>query len=251
MRRDGSGDTCCPVKDGRRIAVVIPAYDEEERVGRTVRGVPAFVDDVIVVDDASLDGTARAARDVGDPRVTVVRHTHNRGVGAAIARGYAEARALKADVIVVMAGDGQMDPDDLPAVIAPVLDGRADYVQGNRLDHPRASDMPLPRRIANGTIGWMTGHALGNVSLGDSQCGYTAISGDLIDRLPLDRLWPRYGYPNDLVAWIALVGGRIREVPVRPVYRGERSGIRPWHALVMVGLLVRGGVRLRLGALTR
>jgi glycosyltransferase involved in cell wall biosynthesis len=230
---------------------VIPAYDEEERIGRTVRDVPAFVDDVLVIDDASTDGTARAASDVGDARVKVIRHAKNRGVGAAIARGYAEARTAGADVVVVMAGDGQMDPADLPAVIAPVIEGRADYVQGNRLEHPRAGDMPLPRRIANGTIGWMTGHALGNVTLGDSQCGYTAISADLIGRLPLDRMWPRYGYPNDFVAWIALVGGRITEVPVRPVYAGERSGIRPWHALLMVGLLVRGGVRLRLGALGR
>ena len=233
---------------GTRIAVVIPAYDEEERVGATVARVPAFVDDVVVIDDASSDGTATAACASGDARLVVLRNASNRGVGASIARGYLEARRRGADVVAVMAGDGQMDPADLPAVVGPVVRDEADYVQGNRLEHPRAADMPLSRRIANGTLGWLTGHALAGVALGDSQCGYTAISGSLIDRLPLERLWPRYGYPNDLVAWIALVGGRVAEVPVRPVYRRERSGIRPWHALLMLGLIVRGSLRVRLAS---
>lgn len=233
---------------GLRIAVVIPAFDEEERVGATVARVPAFVDDVVVIDDASADATADAARVSGDARLVVLRNEKNRGVGASIARGYAEARERGADVVSVMAGDGQMDPADLPAVLAPVVRGEADYVQGNRLDHPRARDMPLARRVANGALGCVTGHALGGVALGDSQCGYTAISGALIDRLPLERLWPRYGYPNDLVAWVALLGGRVAEVPVRPVYRGERSGIRPWHAILMLGLIARGSLRLHLAS---
>ncbi|MCC6647141.1 MAG: glycosyltransferase family 2 protein [Polyangiaceae bacterium] len=227
---------------GLSVAVVVPAFDEEARVGRTVARVPGLVDHVVVVDDASRDGTARAAGASGDPRVTVVRHAQNRGVGAAIATGYREARRRGADLVAVMAGDDQMDPDDLPALLAPLVSGRADYVKGNRLGHPRAREMPAHRRLGTWALGRATSWAIG-APLGDSQCGYTAITGALIDALPLERLFPRYGYPNDLLSMIARSGGRIAEAPVRPVYAGERSGLRPWHVAVMLGLIGRARAR--------
>lgn len=231
---------------GKRVAVVVPAHQEEERVGATVSRAPAFVDHVIVVDDASTDGTSEAARATEDPRVVVVRHPRNRGVGAAIATGYRAARDRGADLVAVMAGDGQMDPDDLPALLGPLVDGRADYVKGNRLRHPRAADMPLARRAGSAMLGRATAWAIG-VPLGDSQCGYTAITGDMLDALDLERLFPRYGYPNDLLSMVACAGGRIAEVPVRPVYAGERSGLRPWHVTVMLGLIARARARRALG----
>src|SRR6185369_2521371 len=120
---------------GLRIAVVIPAFNEEQAIARAIRTVPRFVDDVVVVDDASHDETSmRAARAAAD-HVTVVRHEANRGVGAAIVTGYRRALALGADVVAVMAGDGQMDPADLPALLAPICTGAADYAKGNRLRH--------------------------------------------------------------------------------------------------------------------
>lgn len=228
--------------DGRVIAVVIPAYEEAARIGATIRRVPAIVDHVVVVDDASSDGTKERAIETGDPRLLVVSHGANRGVGAAIARGYREARARGADVIAVMAGDGQMDPLDLPALIAPLLEGTADYAKGNRLVHPRASDMPKLRKAGTTVLGWATAWAIG-VELGDSQCGYTAVTGELVDRLDLGTMFPRYGYPNDLLSMIAEAGGRIVEVPVRPVYAGEGSGLRVWHVSVMVGLIARARLR--------
>lgn len=226
-----------------RVAVVVPAFQEERLVGQTLRSIPGFVDDVVVVDDASRDDTSAAATRVGDPRVTVIRHAENRGVGAAIVTGYKAARKKRADVVVVMAGDGQMDPVDLPALIAPIARGEADYVKGNRLVHPEARQMPLVRRLGTRAFGAMTARAIGHDSLGDSQCGYTAISGALLDRLPLDAIWPRYGYPNDLLGWAAVRGARIREVPVRPVYATEASGLRPWHGLVILGLVARARLR--------
>ncbi|MCS6900751.1 MAG: glycosyltransferase family 2 protein [Myxococcales bacterium] len=228
-----------------KIAVVIPAYREAGLIGRTVRGIPPWVHEILVVDDGSDDGTDRATLAVPDPRLRLLRFSKNRGVGAAIAAGYALARRQGADVIVVMAGDAQMDPVDLPHVLAPILEGRADYVKGNRLLHPCAGDMPLLRRLGTQVLGRWTSWATG-LSLGDSQCGYTAIAGSLVDRLPLDRLYPRYGYPNDLLSWIALKGGRVVEVPVRPVYAGERSGLRPRHLLVIGSLLIRAAVRRRI-----
>src|SRR5690349_17239896 len=117
-----------------RVAVVVPAYNEHANIADTVGGIPDWVDAIIVVDDASRDDTAAAVPTA--PRVTIVRHDENRGVGAAIMTGYRRALAAGADVAVVMAGDGQMDPRDLPELLAPIADGRADYVKGNRFLHP-------------------------------------------------------------------------------------------------------------------
>jgi glycosyltransferase involved in cell wall biosynthesis len=229
-----------------RVAVVVPAHNEERWIGETVRRMPAFVDHVVVVDDASRDATAREAAQAGDPRVEVIRHPDNRGVGAAIVRGYRRARALGAGVAAVMAGDGQMHPDDLAAVASPVARGEADYVKGNRLAYPGAfRAMPLPRLAGTAALAVLTRVAAGLPALADSQCGFTAISSGAIDALgaDLDALWPRYGYPNDLIGAVARRGLRIAEVVVRPVYRGEASGLRPWH-LATIGFVI-GRVAIR------
>lgn len=223
-----------------RLAVVVPAYNEELWIAETVRRMPAYVDHVIVVDDASRDATARAAMAAGDPRVEVIRHPENRGVGAAIVTGYRRARALGAEVIAVMAGDGQMDPDDLPAVALPVAREEADYVKGNRLAHPGVwRTMPPARLAGTAALAWLTRQAAGLDRLSDSQCGYTAISARALDTLgaELEDLWPRYGYPNDLIGALARHGLRIAEATVRPVYRGEASGLRAWH-LATIGWLI-------------
>ena len=232
------------VLSGRRIAVVVPAYDEARWIANTVRAMPAFVDLVVVVDDASRDATAALVEALGLPGVHVVRHADNRGVGAAIVSGYRRARALGAEVIAVMAGDGQMHPDDLPCVLEPIVRGEADYVKGDRLHHPAVwSLMPLGRIAGDLVLSWLTRMTAGLPRLSDAQCGFTAIDADALDALDLDRLWPRYGYCNELIARVAAAGLRLGEVVVRPVYRGERSGLRPWHALTYGLVLGRAGLR--------
>jgi len=119
--------------EGKSLAVVVPAYDEEELVATTIRGIPDFVDRIIVVDDASRDGTADAARAAGDARVEVVTHERNAGVGAAIVTGYRHAVAEGLDVVCVMAADNQMDPDDLGGIALPVVRGEVEYAKANRL----------------------------------------------------------------------------------------------------------------------
>jgi glycosyltransferase involved in cell wall biosynthesis len=226
------------VLEGARVAVVIPAYREERWIAETVRSVPDFVDHVVVVDDASDDRTSDEARSAGDSRLVVLRHADNRGVGAAILTGYGQARALGADVAAVMAGDGQMDPADLRAVVSPVARGEADYVKGDRLRHPSVwRDMPWKRLAGTAALAWATRRAAGLSSLSDSQCGYTAIGARAIDCVLREGMWPRYGYPNDLIGTLARNGCGIREVPVRPVYRGEASGLRVWH-LATIGYLI-------------
>lgn len=230
--------------DGARIAVVVPSYNEARWVGETVSTMPAFVDDIIVVDDGSFDDTARRAAQAGDRRVSVVRHDENRGVGAAIMSGYRAAQARDAQVIAVMAGDGQMHPDDLCRVVRPVALRDHDYVKGNRLGHPDVlHTMPLGRLTAGVVLGWLTGLAIGRPGLSDSQCGFTAISARALASIDLDAIWPRYGYPNDLLGEIARAGLSIGEVSVRPIYRGEESGVRPWHVGTVVFLLARAALR--------
>jgi glycosyltransferase involved in cell wall biosynthesis len=236
-----------------RVVVVVPAWDEAPRIARVLRGVPHWVDAIVVVDDASRDGTADAARAVGDPRVEVLIHSRNRGVGAAIATGYRRAAALAGgprDAFAVMAGDGQMDPGDLSSLVAPIARGEADYVKGDRF-RSRADVMAMPaaRLVGGVAFSWATSLAIG-VPISDSQCGYTALAGEACARLDLDALWPRYGYPNDLLSQLALRGLRIAEVPVRAVYADEVSRLRPRHVPVVAALVARAWVRRLNGRLS-
>jgi glycosyltransferase involved in cell wall biosynthesis len=220
------------------VAVVIPAYQEARLIGPTIASVPPSVAEIIVVDDASDDGTSEAALGAADPRVVVVRHEANQGVGAAIYTGYQHALHGAADIFVVMAGDNQMDGADLPRLLAPILEGRADYVKGNRLLHAEVTAMPRLRRWGTRTLAWLTTLAAGTV-LGDTQCGYTAISRKAALGLRWDQLWPRYGYPNDLLIHLISRGHRICETSVRPVYATEQSGLRVWHFFSILGVIAR------------
>jgi glycosyltransferase involved in cell wall biosynthesis len=218
----------------RAIAVVVPAFNEAYLIERTLRGIPAFVSLIVVVDDASWDATAERALAVGDPRVVLVQHSVNAGVGAAISTGYRVAFERGADVCAVMAGDGQMDPTDLPALLAPVLSGEVAYAKGCRLSYPGARErMPWTRWLGNWGLGLLTRLATG-LSVRDSQCGYTALARHAADVLPIERMWPGYGYPNDLLGMLADMSLPIREVTVRPVYADERSGVGLRHAFFVV-----------------
>jgi glycosyltransferase involved in cell wall biosynthesis len=240
------------VLEGFRVAVVVPAFNEEALIRKVLATMPQFVDRVVVVDDASTDGTAAVLRAASSDRVKVLRHRENRGVGAAIVTGYREALAAGADVIAVMAGDAQMHPDDLERLVRPVVARTADYAKGDRLHHPEVwRIMPAARLMAGHVLSWMTRTAAGLPALSDSQCGYTAISSKALEAIDLDALWPRFGYPNDLLGQLAAAGLTVADVPVRPLYGDEKSGIRPWHVAVICGLLLRVVMRRGRGALRR
>ena len=206
--------------DGKRVAVVVPAFDEEQLIGTTLAGIPEFVDKVIVVDDASRDGTATAAATTGDGRVEVVTHERNEGVGAAILSGY--------DVTCVMAADNQMDPADLEAIAGPVARGEVDYAKANRLFTGRAWELiPRTRYLGNAVLSLLTKIASGYWHVADSQSGYTAVGRDTLELLDLDRIYRRYGFPNDMLVHLNVINARVRDVPSQAVYGvGETSGIR-------------------------
>ena len=228
--------------EGRRIAVVVPACDEERLIARTLRAMPDCVDENLVVDDGSTDRTPERVLAVLDARIVLIRHLANRGVGAAIATGYRAAFERGADIAVVMGGDGQMDPHDLVNLVTPILRGEADYAKGNRLAHPELRAMPLLRRAGNTVFSALTRIATG-LSNADSQCGYTALARTASRRLDLERLWPGYGYPNDLLARCGRAGLRVCDVTVRPVYGDEESGIGLWEGLVVIpSVIVRAFV---------
>jgi glycosyltransferase involved in cell wall biosynthesis len=234
---------------GLEVAVVIPAFNEERHIADTVRSVPGFVDRIIVVDDASRDATRRLALRSHRRGLAVLRHQRNRGVGAAIATGYRAALAAGSDAAVVMAGDGQMDPADMPALLDPIAAGRADYVKGNRFRHRAVwRVMPFLRLLGNLVLSVLTKLSSGYLGLFDSQCGYTAISARALLRLDLSRLFPRYGYPNDILARLRVAGCRALDAPVRPIYgRSWRSGIRPWNAVYPIAWVLLRSFLWRIG----
>lgn len=213
--------------------MVVPAHNEELLIERVVNGIPAFVDHIIVVDDASTDKTPErlaVLKDQHAERLLVIRHPHNQGVGAAIVTGYEAALRISREkhLVAVMAGDAQMDADDLPKLLAPCARGEVDYTKGNRLITGEAWKLiPRTRYFGNAVLSLLTKIASGYWHVADSQTGYTVVTAEALAMLHLRRLYPRYGFPNHLLVELNNYDFRVRDVPIRPVYNvGEVSGIR-------------------------
>src|SRR5919198_6420355 len=214
--------------ESKRVAVVVPAHDEEKLIAETIRSIPEFVDRILIVDDASHDRTAEVVRGLGDPRIELLEHERNLGVGAAILNGYRRALAERVDVTAVMAADAQMDPADLETLAGAVALGEVDYAKANRLFTGQAWEViPRYRYLGNAVLSLLTKIASGYWHVADSQSGYTAISLRYLELLDLDRIYPRYGFPNDMLVHLNVWNARVRDYPSRPIYGvGERSGIR-------------------------
>ncbi|WP_183407095.1 glycosyltransferase family 2 protein [Nocardioides marmorisolisilvae] len=210
-----------------RIAVVVPAHNEERLIARVIQTTPELVDHILVIDDASSDNTAENAAAVGDVRVEVHRLDQNQGVGGAILAGHRRALELGADISVVMAGDAQMDPAFLPALLDPIVDGAAGFTKANRFyDATSFEGMPRHRIVGNIALSFLTKAASGYWNLFDPQNGYTAIHRTALERLPLDRIARRYEFENDLLINLNILRVRARDVPIPAVYGDEVSGMR-------------------------
>ena len=216
--------------EGKSVAVVIPAYEEEQLLPATLDGIPELVDRIYVVDDASRDGTVGRARAAAerDSRIAVIARERNGGVGVAVVTGYRRALEDGVDVIVVMNADNQMDPEDLTDLVLPVARGEVDYAKANRLFTGQAWQLiPHSRYLGNAVLSLWTKVASGYWHVADAQSGYTAIGRRMLGLLDLDNLYPRYGFPNDMLVHLNIWNARVRDVPSRPIYVvGERSGIR-------------------------
>lgn len=229
-----------------RVAAVVPAYREQDHIAEVVRSMPPLVDHVVVVDDASPDETADRAREAADDRTVVLSLARNEGVGGAVLTGHRTALDLGADVCVVMAGDGQMDPEYLPALLEPIASGKAQFTKANRF-YGRGSfaGMPRMRVLGNIALSFLTKAASGYWNLFDPQNGYTAIHRDALERLPWDQIARRYDFENDLLINLNILRVPAVDVPVPARYGAEVSGMN----LVTVG--PRIALRLWRGFWTR
>lgn len=230
---------------GKSVAVVVPCYDEERQIWRVLETMPPFVDVILVIDDCSTDGTVTTIQRFiaeRDPqrRVVLLQHDRNRGVGRAIVTGYQEAIRRRIDVSAVMAGDAQMDPAELHLLVDPIAMDQADYSKGNRLFYPDAwSTIPRHRYLGNAFLSMLTKIASGYWHSADSQTGYTAIALEALELINLEGIYPRYGYPNDMLVRLNVFDMRVIDVPIRPVYSvGERSKIRLWKVMPTMSWLI-------------
>lgn len=234
----------------KTIAVVIPAYNEEKLIAKTLTSIPSLVDKIIVVDDKSTDNTTGIVNEIaeGDTRIALIKHEVNQGVGGAIITGYKKAVELEIDVTAVMAGDGQMDPKDLTNILEPVVNGVVDYTKGNRLFQGDAWNMiPHYRYLGNSFLSLLTKIVSGYWHIADSQTGYTAVSLNVLKKLDLDAIYKRYGMPNDMLIKLNQYDFRVRDIHVRPVYDvGEKSGIKLMKVIPKISWLLFKGFWKRL-----
>jgi glycosyltransferase involved in cell wall biosynthesis len=226
----------------KTLAAIVPAYNEETQIARVVSTMPDFVDHIVIIDDKSVDGTANEARRLmgTDKRVVLLSHEVNQGVGGAIATGYKWARDHETDMAVVMAGDGQMDPSDLPRLCDPVAEDKVDYSKGNRLVYEEAYKLiPKVRFFGNAILSFLTKIASGYWHVADSQTGYTVIGLKALKAIDWDKMYKRYGQPNDILVRLNMEDMKVRDIPIKPVYNiGEKSGFKPRQVLWPISRLL-------------
>ncbi len=213
---------------GCRVGVVIPCFRNEQTLEAVVRELPDSVDTVIVVNDASPDGAQAVAERLASPRVVVLKHEKNQGVGGAMATGYAAALERGLDVVVKMDGDGQMAPEGIADLVTPIAEGRCEYAKGNRFLHARElEDMPLLRKLGSIVLTFLTKFASGYWHVFDPQNGFVAIAGDALASLDLERLrHRRYFFENEMLIQLNVLGARVLDCPMPARYGGEVSSLR-------------------------
>ena len=212
--------------EGQRVAVIVPCFQVAGHLAEVLRSLPAWVDHVVIVDDGSTDDLGAAVEDAADERVEVLRHAANHGIAAAMVTGLRRALDLGAELIVKMDGDGQMDPQYLPALLDPIVAGEADLTKGNRFLRRRPlRSMPLVRHLGNLALSFLTKVASGYWNLFDPTNGYLALRRRLVEELELERLGPRYYFEISLLCEAYLCGAVARDVAIPARYGDERSSL--------------------------
>lgn len=215
------------------VAVVIPCYKVAEMIEAVVREVPPSVRTIIAVDDASPDDTGSVLSRLVDPRLVVLTHKANRGVGGAVISGYREALDRGADICVKVDGDGQMRLDHLDRLLEPLISGQADFSKGNRFHHVEAlRAMPKVRLVGNGGLSFLTKLVSGYWSVFDPTNGYTAIRADTLRQVGLQHVARRYFFETSMLAELNIIGARVCDVPIPARYGDEQSSLRVGQVLV-------------------
>jgi len=212
-----------------KIAVVIPAYNEGELIETTLKSMPEFVDTMFVVEDGSADNTLDLINKCkqSDSRIVLIKHEKNKGLGQTLIDGYIASASSDNDITTVMAGDNQMDPEDLPGLLDKLIDNKYDYVKGNRLlHHDVKSSMPRHRLIGNSILTILTKFATGYFYLMDPQSGYTAIKNTVLRKIPISTMTKGYGYNADILCMLNIEGFKVADQQIKPVYGNENSKIK-------------------------
>lgn len=213
----------------RKVAIVVPAYNEEKLITKTVQTMPDFVDLILVVNDGSTDRTLEVLQGLKDDHknLEVLTNDPNRGLGYSLVRGYKEALSRDIDIVGTLAGDAQCDPEYLHKLCDKLIDEDWDYVKANRfnnLDALRA--MPPFRRVGNIVISLLNKFATGYYSIFDSQNGYGVFKKSTMERLPFELIGERYDYENTMLLAMGVINGRVKDIPVPAVYGEEVSTIK-------------------------
>jgi dolichol-phosphate mannosyltransferase len=232
--------------EGLRVAVVVPSYKVEAQVAGVLARMPDCIDQIVVVDDASPDRTTEVVSGLEMNRVTLVSHERNEGVGGAMITGFGVALAAGADIIVKCDGDGQMDPRDIPMLVRPLIERRAEYAKACRFHHPtELRAMPWVRLFGNIGLTLLTKLASGYWHLLDPQNGLIAIRSECLSLLNYRRLARDYFFENDMLIRLNAVAARAIDVPLPARYGDETSSLAPWRSLLtfpprlLAGLLRR------------
>lgn len=234
---------------GKKIGVVVPAYNEERFIASVIETMPDYVDRIYVVNDASIDRTPEIVTDLAkqNTRVILVNRTGRGGVGAAIISGHEKALEDEIDIVAVMAGDGQMTPAFLTSFLDPIVEGNADYTKGNRLSRPEhKKEMPAWRAFGNFLLTGLTRIASGYWHISDPQNGYTAISRETLRKLDLHKLERGFAFENDMLVKLKVVGARVVDVPHPAVYRGQQSKIHYSNFIVKTSWVLFKDYTLRI-----
>lgn len=226
----------------KKIAVVVPCYNEAKQIGKVISTMPKFVDKIVIIDDKSGDKTVSIVEDLakGNKKIVLIKHPLNSGVGAAISSGYKWCRENKIDIATVMDGDGQMLSKDLPAILDPLVIDKADYSKANRLLSGTAfQKIPKVRYFGNSILTFLTKIASGYWHVVDSQTGFTAINQKMLKLIDWDKMYKRYGYINDKLVRLNVYNARVADVPIEPVYNiGEKSTIKIQKVFFAIPLML-------------
>lgn len=209
----------------KSIGVTIPAYNESKLIKKTLRSIPLYVDKIYAVDDGSQDDTVEKIKNFDDPRIILIQQK-NGGVGAAITSGYKKALEDNIDIVAVMAGDNQMDPNYLPDLLDPIVDGKAGYTKGNRLLNSKfRKGMCAWRTLGNYILNLLNKVASGYWDVSDPQNGYTAISKIALKKLNLDKTYRGYAFENDMLVKLNIHDISVKNVAIPARYADEKSKI--------------------------
>ena len=218
----------------RRVVVVVPCYNVGRHLQDVVRTIPAFVDDVVIVDDGSEERVTNVTGAAGAPAVTILRHDHNRGLARAMETGLHKALELGADIVVKVDGDGQMDPLEMARLVAPIAAGHADMTKGNRfLNRRHLAGMPRTRLAGNLALSFLTKLASGYWHVFDPTNGYLAVRRQVLEAVDLSRLGPGYFFEISLLCQAFLVGAVVRDVAIPARYAGEQSALSLRRTIVV------------------